>query len=271
MACSHGRVRSRAGKVAPVTRVMRYDEAAARRIMALSDTPDVRAQRRRVIELLAPQTGWRVLDIGCGPGHLAAELAERVGPTGRVFGTDISADMLALAARADVDLVEVAGIELPFEDSFFDGGVATQVYEFVEDLTGALMELFRVLRPGAPAVILDTDWDSVVWHSRDLARMRRVLDGWRERVADPHLPRTLSRRLSDAGFEVAHREVFAIFDPVGDEDSYSAHQIDHLGSSAVGVARAEVDDWAADLRDLASTSDYFFSVNRYIFVAAKPR
>src|SRR5439155_3989859 len=50
---------------------MRYDEEPARRIQALSETDDMRAQRRRVIELLAPRPGWRVLEVGCGPGHLA--------------------------------------------------------------------------------------------------------------------------------------------------------------------------------------------------------
>jgi ubiquinone/menaquinone biosynthesis C-methylase UbiE len=249
---------------------MRYDEGAAERIVALSDTPEVRAQRRKVIELLAPQKRWRILDLGCGPGHLMHDLARAVGPEGSVCGVDVSEEMLAIAARDDVELAHVVGTTLPFDADVFDAAVATQVYEFVEEIQEALVELFRVLRPRGKAVILDTDWDSVVWHSNDDARMRRVLDGWRKRVADPHLPRTLSRHLRNAGFEIDRREVFAIFDPCGRAHSYSARQIEHLGASAVGVPGDQITAWAADLRDLACTPDYFFSLNRYIFVASKP-
>jgi ubiquinone/menaquinone biosynthesis C-methylase UbiE len=253
-----------------MSRVMRYDQGAAKRIMALSDTPEMRAQRRKVIELLAPQENWRVLDLGCGPGHLAHDLAQAVGPHGSVCGVDVSEEMLAIAARDDVELVQVEGTTLPFEGDVFDAAVATQVYEFVEEIHAALAELFRVLRPRAKAVILDTDWDSVVWHSNDDARMRRVLDGWRKRVADPRLPRTLSRHLRNVGFEIDRREVFAIFDPYGRADSYSARQIEHLGASAVGVPDSQINAWAADLLHLARTNDYFFSINRYIFAATKP-
>jgi arsenite methyltransferase len=230
----------------------------------------MRDQRRRVRELLAPEEGWRVLDVGCGPGHLTQELAQAVGGGGRAVGVDVSEQMLALARPGDAELVLVRDSRLPFADASFDAAVATQAYEFVEELPAALDELHRVLRAGGRAVILDTDWAALIWHSSDPQRMDRVLAGWRRRVASPHLPRTLGRRLRDAGFEVTHREAFAILDTDGDPRSYSAHQIEHLGASASGVPAEEVEAWAADLRGLARSGDYFFSVNRYVFVAVKP-
>lgn len=246
-----------------------YDEEPARRIHGLSETPEMGAQRRRVIELLGPQPGWRVLDVGCGPGHLARELAAAVGPGGQVCGVDVSEHMLALAGESEVELVHVGRARLPFDDEAFDAAVATQVYEFVEPLAEALAELHRVLRPGGRALILDTDWDSLVWHASDPERMDRVLEGWRQRVVDPRLPRTLARRLREAGFAIAARETLTIFDAHGDPRSYSAHQIEHLGASAVGIPDADIAAWAADLRDLARTGDYFFSLNRYLFLAQK--
>jgi SAM-dependent methyltransferase len=56
---------------------------------------------------------------------------------------------------------------LPFQDESFDAVVCTQVYEYVQDIAKALSELVRVLRPSARALVLDTDWDSIVWHSGD--------------------------------------------------------------------------------------------------------
>jgi ubiquinone/menaquinone biosynthesis C-methylase UbiE len=252
-----------------MSEVIRYDEEPARRIQELSETLEMRAQRSRVIELLAPRPGERILDVGCGPGHLIGEIADLVGSGGRACGVDLSEPMLALAARTNVELAHVTDTTLPFDDSVFDAAAATQTYEFVEKLSAALAELHRVLLPGGRVLILDTDWDSLIWHSRDGARMQRVLDGWRRRVADPHLPRTLAPRLRAAGFEVTRREVFPILDTTGDERSYSAHQINHLGASATGVPAAVLEDWAAELQDLARAGEYFFSLNRYIFLAAK--
>lgn len=239
-------------------------------MMALADTSEMRDQRRRVIELLAPRSGWRVLDVGCGPGHLARELAAAVGPEGAVSAVDVSPDMLSLArASATVKFDLTYGTELPYPDDTFDAVVATQVYEFVEPLSDALRELHRVLRPGGVAVILDTDWDSVVWASADEDRMTQVVDGWRRRVAHPHLPRTLTCRLRDAHFRVVDRRAYVIFDPTGYPNAYSALQIEHLGASAIGVAGSVVRDWAEDLRSRAQEGRYFFSVNRYLFRAVK--
>ena len=252
-----------------MTSIIHYDEGPARRILTLSETPEMRAQRRRVIELLAPRPGEQILDVGCGPGHLASELAEAVRPGGRVCGVDVSEQMLALAANAGIDLILLDGTRLPFDEGAFDAAVATQVYEFVEALPASLAELHRVLRPGGRALILDTDWDSIVWHSSDRLRMQRVLDGWRRRLADSRLPRTLGAHLKDAGFEVSGREVFTIFDPTGEEHSYSMHQVEHLGASAIGVPDDETEAWAADLRARARSGSYFFSLNRYIFLASK--
>jgi SAM-dependent methyltransferase len=251
-----------------MSEVIFYDEGPAARIQLLSATPEMRAQRERVIELLSPQPGERILDVGCGPGHLARELGEIAG-AGNVRGVDVSEQMLGLARELGVDAIHTQGPALPFEDGAFDAAVATQVYEFVEDLPPALEELHRVLRVGGRVLVLDTDWSSIVWHALDPRRMERVLAGWRRRVADPHLPRTLAPRLRAAGFEVTGQEVMTIFDPRGEPGSYSACQIEHLGASAIGVEPAEVQAWAEDLRQLARTGAYFFSVTRYIFLARR--
>jgi arsenite methyltransferase len=132
-------------------------------------TADVVHQRRAVLELLDPQAGEDVLGIGSGPGYLACEIAQRVGPRGAVHGVDPSESMLATAARrtagehaAPVSFGKGDAMALPFPDGSFDAVTATQVYEYVADMPAALTEARRVLRPGGRLLILDTDWDSLV-------------------------------------------------------------------------------------------------------------
>src|SRR5690242_4370002 len=140
--------------------------------------------------------GESVLDIGSGPGLLACEMAAEVGAAGSVDGVDPSESMLVLArdrrppkGAAEIRFVAGDACALPFREETFDAAVATQVYEYVQDIPAALGEVFRVLRPGGRLLVLDTDWASIVWHSRDTERMRRVLAAWEEHLVDPHLPR----------------------------------------------------------------------------------
>src|SRR5437764_14593709 len=180
---------------------LEFDEAQSRAVEATYATRDVERQRRATLAALELRTGERVLDIGCGPGYLAAEMAELVGPEGFVQGVDPSPHMLAIAARRalpHMELSEGDALSLPPDDSSFDAAVSTQVYEYVPDIEAALTEARRVLRPGGRLLVLDTDWDSIVWRSSDDARMERVLRAWEEHLAHPRLPRVLPSLLREA-------------------------------------------------------------------------
>lgn len=260
-----------------MTDMLTFNAEAARRIERTYRTPDVVAQRRTVLDTLALRPGERVLDIGCGPGLLAEEMAAAVGGRGHVIGVDMSESMLALARSravvpggAKVDLRPAAADHLPCADASVDVAVSTQVLEYVEDVAGALAEIHRVLVPGGRVAVLDTDWDSLVWHCTARPRMTRVLAAWDQHLADPHLPRTLLPALRRAGFETSPPLVIPLLNVGYRRDTYSAGLIDIVASYVVGrsgLTDDEVAAWSNDLRGLGH--DYFFSLNRYLFTATK--
>jgi ubiquinone/menaquinone biosynthesis C-methylase UbiE len=255
---------------------LQFDPEISRQVDAMYMTPDVVEQRRVVRAALALRSGDRVLDVGVGPGLLAAEMAAEVGPTGRVCGIDISDSMLAIAATRkeipegppiELETASVARIPHPAES--FDVVVSTQVFEYVDDVAGALDEVRRVLRPAGRVVLLDTDWGSMVWRSNDDARMARVLTAFEEHLVDPHLPRTLGDVLVKSGFTVTHQQVVPILNTGYDERMFSAGLIDIVSGFVPGHAGVTADEaraWADDLRTLGA--GYFFSLNRYLFVAS---
>jgi arsenite methyltransferase len=254
--------------------VLEFDEQTARQVESAYTTPDVVEQRRAFRAAIGLEPGERVLDIGSGPGFLAAEMAEEVGPEGRVVGVDPSETMLAMArARAPGATTEFRSgdaLALPFPDESFDVAVSTQVYEYVEDVATALAEARRVLRPGGRLLILDTDWDSIVWHSSDPQRMRRVLEAWNEHLADPYLPRRLPGLLAAAGLELRTCSVIPLLNRTCDRNAFSCRMVDVIAGFVPGrgaVSEAETTAWAEDLRGMGA--DYFFSLNRYVFAATR--
>jgi SAM-dependent methyltransferase len=256
---------------------LQFDDEASRRAQATYTTPDVVEQRRATRAALGLRHGENVLDVGSGLGLLAREMAAEVGAGGSVDGIDPSESMLALArgrrpAEGSAEMRFVAGdaCGLPFTGETFDAAVATQVYEYVQDLPRALGEAFRVLRPGGRLLVLDTDWGSIVWHSRDAERMRRVLAAWDEHLVDPYLPRRLNGLLSAAGFSVVHRAAIPLLNVGYDPDTLSAGLIGFVTAfvpGRQGLNEDDVRDWAEDLKALGD--DYFFSLNRYLFLAIK--
>ena len=255
-----------------------FNEYVAKGLERLYQTPDVLGQRSQVIQALQLCPGERVLDVGIGPGLLSYDLAATVGEKGRVAGIDASEPMVSMtrARCAEQPWTEFSiadATKLPFDDGSFDAVVSTQVYEYVPDIAMALAETFRVLRAGGRIVILDTDWDSVVWNTSDRARLRRVMEAWDEHLHDPHLPATLGRKLETAGFRVQRRDVIPIVNASYNPHCYSfgiLFAIQSFVAGRRGVTREEAEAWGADLRALGEAGEYFFSINRYLFGAVKP-
>ncbi len=114
--------------------------------------------RREFADFLQLAPGKRVLDVGCGPGHLARLLAQR---GCRVTGVDRGWRLLRIARRwaarerVTVEFRHAPADQLPFADAAFDCTLATTVLYFVADAQAVLREMVRVTRSGGTVAILD--------------------------------------------------------------------------------------------------------------------
>ncbi len=112
----------------------------------------------QLADLAGVRAGQRVLDVGCGPGALTAELVARVGADA-VSSVDPSEAFVA-AARArypDVDVQRATAEQLPFAASAFDAALAQLVVHFMTDPVAGLHEMKRVTSPGG--VVAACVWD----------------------------------------------------------------------------------------------------------------
>ena len=115
-------------------------------------------EQRRILALIGPVEGRRILDLGCGDGLLTSTLAER---GARAIGVDVDRAMLQAASARSARgqhrprFVEGRIEQLPFPDGSFDVVVVVTVLCLVADRAGAVREAARVLRPGGRLVIGD--------------------------------------------------------------------------------------------------------------------
>jgi len=257
---------------------MTFGAEASQRVDRIYQNPDIVAQRQFTLDHLKLKKGDHVIDIGCGPGLLAMDMAEIVGPTGRVIGVDPSEDMCAIAADRCKDVGSITikdgdANTLPCETSSLDAAIATQVYEFVPEIDAALTEAYRALKPGGQLAIIDTDWDSVVMRTDDRDRMHKVLEGRRDHFVHPDLPGRLPSLLSKAGFDLAYSGGTPIVNTSMAQGTYSAEIIRSSAKQAAkreGLSPEIAEAWLKELEGFEARGEFFFSITRFLFIAQKP-
>lgn len=141
----------------------------------------IRIYRQAMIDQLSIQAGATLLDVGCGAGNDAQELAQLVGASGRVVGIDASESMIN-EARARVSETHLPleyhvaeAYQLPFAENTFDGCQASRIFEHLDEPGRALDEMVRVAKPGAPIVVADADFDLTIVDIPDRILARKMV------------------------------------------------------------------------------------------------
>ncbi|MGC6482716.1 MAG: bifunctional demethylmenaquinone methyltransferase/2-methoxy-6-polyprenyl-1,4-benzoquinol methylase UbiE [Synechococcus sp.] len=121
-----------------------------------------RQWKRQLLARLQPRSGECWLDLCCGTGDLALDLARIVRPNGRVIGLDAAADPLSLAeqrrqrqAWLQVDWVQGDALNTELPTAHFDGIVMAYGLRNLADAAAGLKEIRRLLKPGGRAGVLD--------------------------------------------------------------------------------------------------------------------
>jgi demethylmenaquinone methyltransferase / 2-methoxy-6-polyprenyl-1,4-benzoquinol methylase len=156
--------------------------------------------RARAVDLAAVGPGDSALDVACGTGALAIELARRVGPPGEVVGCDFSPQMLERARAKAPDLTWEWGnaLELPYAGDRFDAATVGFGARNFADLDRGLAEMARVVKPGGRVVVLEIttprrpplSWFFSLWFDRIVPLVGRVTG---EDEAYTYLPSSVKR------------------------------------------------------------------------------
>jgi arsenite methyltransferase len=163
--------------------------------------------------LLALEPGQTVLDLGSGGGIDVLLSARRVGPTGKVYGLDMTDEMLALAKEnqrkagaTNVEFLKGTIEAIPLPDASVDVIISNCVINLSNDKDAVLREAFRVLKPGGRFAVSD-----VVVHGDVPAEVRRNMELWVGCVAGALQDTDFEAKLRAAGFSDVEIEPWRVY------------------------------------------------------------
>jgi arsenite methyltransferase len=164
--------------------------------------------------LIELEQGQTVLDLGSGGGIDVLLSARRVGPTGKVYGLDMTDEMLALAREnqqkagaTNVEFLKGEIEQIPLPDNSVDVIISNCVINLSADKGQVLREAFRVLKPGGRFAVSD-----VVVRGEVPAAVRKSMELWVGCVAGALHENDYRTYLSDAGFESIDVEPWRVYE-----------------------------------------------------------
>ena len=163
--------------------------------------------------LIDLQPGQTVLDLGSGGGIDVLLSARRVGPSGKVYGLDMTDEMLALAREnqrkagaTNVEFLQGTIEAIPLPDRSVDVIISNCVINLSEDKDAVLREAFRVLKPGGRFAVSD-----VVIRGEVPSEIRRSMELWVGCVAGALQEDEYAAKLKAAGFEAVEVEPWRVY------------------------------------------------------------
>jgi SAM-dependent methyltransferase/acyl carrier protein len=182
----------------------------------------------RLLRTFGLRDGMKVLECGCGPGHVVEKLLTTF-PACEVTGVEIdpflvrkSKDMVAALGTGRGHILEQSITDLGFPDNSFDFVISRLVLEHLPDPVRAVKEVHRVLKTGGKAVFVDNDFDMHLRAYPDIPELRELYDAYcRCRTTEggnPRIGRELPGLLMEAGFSRVDLEIVSAHSTVvGDE------------------------------------------------------
>ncbi len=173
----------------------------------VSDNATVLEGFRLQLGLLDIQEGHHILDVGCGIGLQAMEMARLAGAGGKVTGTDISTMMIDIARHRaantglPVEFLVADALSQPFPDQSFDRLRTERVLMYIKDTDAVLQEFKRLLKPGGKMIAFDMNWDAFSITHRDKALTRKIIEYASDNFPPRRVGIELQARSTNTGFK----------------------------------------------------------------------
>jgi ubiquinone/menaquinone biosynthesis C-methylase UbiE len=255
-------------------------EAVATRLETRGKHPTFQRMLHEYLDSMNIDSAGSVLDLGCGTGFAAREIAKRSDFKGQVTGIDISSPLIEQARklageeglddRVEFQVGDSRSLEL--NDSSFDVVIAHTLISHLPDPDTLVEEMKRLAKPGGYIGIFDGDYASLTFSHPD-PKLGKAMDELiiQSIVTQPRILRQLPLLLANAGldFEKAFSNVVS---DVSKADFWASavESMRKLLPAAKAMTTEDADAWANARNQESVDGTFFASSNYYSYVARKP-
>ena len=248
------------------------DIGRSQRLMAASSAGI--ARRKAIMDNLSLKSESRIIDIGCGGGHLLRLLAKALGPAGVVYGLDPSEDQIAQAKTRcaefeNIQLLHSSATKMDLEDASFDTVTSTQTLEYIPDVDAAISECTRILKGYGELLNISILWDHFRFYGAEEKLNEKIHDAFRAHCSHQMLPMELPGKLANIGYKnIKHQSLaFMITSRAQDSPAIYTEEVMSFFALRQGIDRGDVSDWRDQLK-IAETEGRFGFTSHPVLTSA---
>jgi ubiquinone/menaquinone biosynthesis C-methylase UbiE len=239
-----------------------------------SKYPDQIKVNNTLKDVLDPQKGEYLLEVGSGSGVLCRLMAKYISPGGLIIGIDNSPEVVkisqAYANSHNLNKVitfkvnEASKIDYP--DGYFDGAFAARLLLYISRPLEVINELVRVVKTGGRIVLMDWDFETLVIDHSNRELTRRIFH-WRNDYIDGNnwSGRQLFRLLRRGGMRKV--TAYPVVTIATDENSSLTQTLWHAASNALDqkiISSEEYESWVSEIKTRIKNQQYFASIVYFI-------
>lgn len=242
---------------------------AATRLRQMANTRSEQQAMAHWLDMLSPQSGECLLDVGAGTGDMSLAFARRMAPDGRVHALDLAPGLLDYAnqrARAEgldqhIHLHVGDARRLPFRDAGFDAAFCRWVLLHLPDPERAVAEICRVVRPGGRVLCVEVDWATLAVEPGDPHTTEKIVAANVERQVDGRSGDRLPELLRACGLEQLSVKALTASDNRGDWLPFLESRLDVAAQA--GVSKKALSQWWQSIEAAAAKGIFRFSFIQY--------
>jgi SAM-dependent methyltransferase len=239
-------------------------------------TPSVQGYRRQMLSQVPVHAGQRILDVGCGIGFTAMQLAEALGPSGQVVGVDKNevfiheAQRRAAARDLPVEFRVGEATRLNLPDQSFDVCRTERTLMYLEQPERGIDELLRVLKPGGSLAIFEFNYDATVIDAPGRELTRRIVRIISDSVPSSAIGRQAPRLFRERGVQDV------TVTPQLLTSNFAGYKMVFGGTLDQAVERGELDAeelaaWWRALEQAEEAGNFFVGLLGFVVSGRKPQ